>query len=43
MLLELLNYMVGTVSAIGVVLLIYVVIQIYSSNNPYRQDDSSSK
>jgi hypothetical protein len=31
--------MVGTVSAIGIVLLLYVVFQIYSSNNPYRQDD----
>lgn len=37
--LELLNYMVGTVSAVGVVLLVYLVIQIYSSNNPYRKDD----
>ena len=36
---DLLNYMVAGVSAIGAILLVYLVIQIYSSNSPYRTDD----
>jgi len=36
---ELLNYMVAGVAAVGGVLLIYLVIQIYSSNSPYRTDN----
>lgn len=36
--LDFLTYMVATVGTIAAVALIYVVIQIYSSNSPYRQD-----
>jgi len=33
---DLLTYMVAGVGAVASVLLIYVVIQIYSTNSPYR-------
>ena len=36
---DFLTYMVAGVSIIGTVLLIYLVIQIYSSHSPYRSDD----
>jgi hypothetical protein len=35
---DLLTYMVAGVGAVGGVLLVYLVIQIYSSNSPYRDD-----
>jgi len=37
--LELLNYMVAGVAAVGIVLLTYLVIQIYSSSSPYHNSD----
>lgn len=36
---DLLTYMVAGVSLIGTFLLLYLVIQIYSSNSPYRPED----
>ena len=36
---EFLTYMVAGVGAIASAMLIYLVIQIYSSNSPYRSDD----
>ena len=36
---DLLTYMVAGVSAVGAILLVYLVIQIYSSNSPYRSDE----
>lgn len=36
--LDFLTNMVTVVGAIAGVLLVYLVIQIYSSNSPYRQD-----
>ena len=36
---DLLTYMVAGVGAIAAALLIYLVIQIYSSGSPYRTDD----
>jgi hypothetical protein len=35
---EFLTYMVATIGTIAGSMLIYLVIQIYSSNSPYRQD-----
>lgn len=35
---EFLTYLVAGVSAVASILLIYLVIQIYSPESPYRQD-----
>ena len=34
-----LTYWFITVAAVAGVMLLYVVIQVYSSNSPYRSDD----
>lgn len=40
---DLLTYMIAGVSAVGLLLLIYLVKQIYSSNSPYNnRGDSKS-
>ena len=36
---DLLTYMVATVSVIGIILLGYVVIQIYNSNDGFRSGE----
>jgi len=36
---DLLTYMIAGVSAVGLVLLVYLVKQIYSSNSPYTNND----
>ncbi len=36
---DVLTYLFAAVATIASVLLVYVVIQIYSSNSPYRSDD----
>jgi hypothetical protein len=37
---DLLTYMIAGVSAVGLVLLVYLVKQIYSSNSPYTNHDN---
>ena len=36
--LDFLTTMVAVVGSVAAIALVYVVIQIYSSNSPYRQD-----
>ena len=35
-----LTYMVATVATVGTILLGYLVFKIYSSDNPFRSDDT---
>jgi hypothetical protein len=40
---EVLEYLFAGVATVATVLLIYLVIQIYSSNSPYRSNDLDQK